>query len=121
MIENPNEAVANGFTPIYVAAQNGHLEVVKVLASIIENPNAPADGFTPIYIAAEMGHLEIVKLLASKSDDFYSLMPNGFTPIQIATQMLHTDVVEFMLSFVDLLQTTHFGGFWYFSKFLHRN
>ena len=50
-------------TPIHHAAQNGHTEMVKILAPLTENPNA-LDGFglTPIHHAASYGHTEIVKI-----------------------------------------------------------
>ena len=34
--ENPNVPVVNGFTPIYVAAQKGHSEIVKFLAFFLK-------------------------------------------------------------------------------------
>ena len=55
-----------GWTPIHRAAMNGHTEVVKILAPLTDNPNAPNDyGWTPIHGAAWNGHTEIVKILAT--------------------------------------------------------
>ena len=54
-----------GITPIYIAAYNGHTEIVKILATLTDNPNAPDEyGFTPIHCAARNGCTEIVKILA---------------------------------------------------------
>ena len=58
---------------IYFAAQNGHLECIKVLAPLCENPNTPLfetsgffpDGNTPIQAAEKNGHDEIKKFLQS--------------------------------------------------------
>ena len=53
-----------------MAAQNGHLEVVKILAPLTKNPNYPViTNFTkfsppPIYKAAENLHVDIVRALA---------------------------------------------------------
>ena len=59
-----------------MAAQKGHLEVVKILASFLENSNASLydeshqlGNWTPIYRASRGGHLEIIKFLAPLSDD----------------------------------------------------
>ena len=53
-------------TPFYWAANFGHTEIVRILAPLADNPNAPAEnGETPIYVAASKGHTEIVKYLAS--------------------------------------------------------
>ena len=41
------------------------LEIVKIIAPLTENPNAPSkNGETPINIAAQNGHTEIVKILS---------------------------------------------------------
>ena len=55
------------FTPINNAAKNGHTEIVKILAPLMNNPNTPArlNGETPIYVAARNGYTEIVKILAN--------------------------------------------------------
>ena len=55
-----------GETPINLAALNGHLEIVRFLAPLSENPNAPnEDGETPIDVANDGGHNEIVQFLQS--------------------------------------------------------
>ena len=45
---------------------NGYKEIVKILTSLTENPNAPDKyGKTPIDRAEEQGYTEIVKILES--------------------------------------------------------
>ena len=61
MVDNPN-AIApaddeSGETPIFWASQYGQTEIVKILAPMTDNPNAPyEDGNTPIYWSAFHGH-----------------------------------------------------------------
>merc|ERR1712098_986078 len=59
-----NRAPDCGFTPVCIAAQNGHTEIVKLLAEEKADLNRASDnGATPVYVAAQNGHAEIVKFL----------------------------------------------------------
>ena len=55
-----------GWSPINLAAcQEDHTGIVKILAPLTDNPNAPRwDGVTPISVAACNGHTKIVKMLS---------------------------------------------------------
>lgn len=59
-----NQSVESGATPFFIACQNNHLEVVKVLLSHGANPFLRRhDGFSPFYAAVAMGCTEIVAYL----------------------------------------------------------
>jgi ankyrin repeat protein len=54
----------NGETPLYVASQNGHVEVVRLLidaGALISQANN--NGVTPLSVASAIGHVEVVRLL----------------------------------------------------------
>ena len=52
-----------GFTPIYMAAQEGHEEIVKHLLDIGADHNLAMDeGFCPVDIAIQQGHDDIVSI-----------------------------------------------------------
>lgn len=53
-----------GFSPLHMAAQNGHLTTAEVLlrAGISRDARTKVDR-TPLHIAAAEGHLDIVELL----------------------------------------------------------
>ena len=57
----------SGATPVFLAAQTGHLDVVDLL---IENgadkDKANNAGWTPVFVASQQGHLDVVRLLIEK-------------------------------------------------------
>uniref|UniRef100_A0A670IRL4 Ankyrin 2 n=1 Tax=Podarcis muralis TaxID=64176 RepID=A0A670IRL4_PODMU len=56
--------VLNGFTPLYMAAQENHIEVVKYLLENGANQStATEDGFTPLAVALQQGHNQAVAIL----------------------------------------------------------
>ena len=100
-LENPTvNRAKGGLPPIYLAARNGHTEIVKfLLADKVENPNAPLpNGWTPLHAAVRFGHTEIVKILNDKVENLNSAipaMPDVWTPFRIAFFFGH-----FITSFV---------------------
>jgi len=95
-----------GKTPLFVASQEGHEDVVKELLShpkIDPNKAKKRDGaFTPLMIASHYGHADVVKELLSHP----KIDPNkagegpgaGGTPLMIASQNGHADVVKELLA-----------------------
>ena len=102
---NPDElAQYSGKCAIHFAADQGHLEIVKFLSKLVDNPN-PQDtlGFTPIYHAASEGHLEIVKYLASVISPIDDVMLADYvekmTPIHTAALDGHSEIIKFLCDF----------------------
>ena len=66
-VENLNTSNTNGWTPIQLAARNGHTEIVKILADKVENPHAPnPDGWTAFTLAFFYGHFRTSFILLKK-------------------------------------------------------
>ena len=73
------------------------IEIVTIMAPLIENPNAPnEDGNTPIHTAAENGHTEIVKILAPLTENPNAPDNYGSTPIILAAENGHTEIVKIL-------------------------
>ena len=74
-----------------------HTEIVKVVAPLTENPNAPNKyGETPIYKAARIGNTEIVKFLALMTDNPNAPDMYGDTPCSVTKS---AEIRRFLQSF----------------------
>ena len=87
--------------PIYRAIIRGHTEVVKILTTLIDTPNAlneitSSRGRTPIFIAANNGHTEIVRILAPLTGTPNAPDQEGKTPILAATESGHIEIVRIL-------------------------
>ena len=93
---------ANGKTPIHVAAMYGHLEVVKLLAPLIESTKTSQYmGWTPLQLAAMNGCTEVVKVLATFCENANAPQYGGWTPMQLAAENGHTGVVKALATLTD--------------------
>ena len=87
-------------TPLFVASEQGHIEVVRFLVGSGANKDQGRtnDGKRPLYIAAQMGHLEVVRFLVeSEANKDQGMTFTGATPLFIAAQNGHLEVVQFLV------------------------
>ena len=81
---------------MYLADLSGHTEIVKFLAPLTDNPNAPNKyGWTPLYWAAYYGYTEIVKTLAPLTDN-PNAPEDGKTPSSVTK---NTEIQRYLESF----------------------
>jgi ankyrin repeat protein len=87
----------NGSAPLHAAAENGHLDVCKLLikhgAAVNLGMN---DGVTALWLAAWKGHLPVVRLLVDSGADLEIPRDNGATPVYAACEEGKLDVVEYL-------------------------
>ena len=77
----------SGRTPLAVACEAGHMEVVKFLMERDKEGRAlkGAGGTTPLHVAARGGHIEVVKyLIDDRRMDPSCEDSDGFTPLDCA-------------------------------------
>lgn len=61
---DPNECGPGGYSPLYCAARQGSLGVVRKLLDFSADPRlADQDGSTPLLVAAHQGHMEVCAVL----------------------------------------------------------
>jgi ankyrin repeat protein len=85
-----------GPTALYMAAQGGHLAVVRVLLASGADPAIAmlTDGATPVWVAAHNGHLDVVRMLTEARANVNTAKTiTGATPVFVAAQYGHLDVV----------------------------
>ena len=91
-------AKRNGATPLYIAAQKGHLEILRALMESRAGVAAATDdGATPLYIAEQKEHLEFLRALLESRSGVDAATGNDATPLYIAEQKRHLEVLRTLL------------------------
>ena len=76
-------------TPLYVASQNGHADLVRFLVDSLANVDQETtDGATALFIASQMGHLTIVEILLGNKSSIDTRNRRGATALFIGAQQL---------------------------------
>ena len=97
-----NQVAHDGFTPVYVAAQQGHLAAMRCLVNELgaEANQAMHDifGATPMHIAAQNGLLDVVRCLVNELHaDINRTSQDGATPLMMASFNKHKDIVTWLI------------------------
>ena len=93
---DPNAAQGDGLSALHLAAQQGNLEVVKLLLGAKANVEAKTriGDYTPLHLAAAEAHLGVVQaLLAAGANAGAVTTSTGVTPLHLAAKSLNGQLV----------------------------
>jgi ankyrin repeat protein len=87
-----------GSTPLILASENGHIEIVKLLLDADAKVSAKRyDNSNALILASQNGYTEIVKLLLDSGAKLDSRTKIGATALILASQNGHTETVKLLL------------------------
>ena len=85
------------YTPLHVAAQDGHSKVIQLLLTHGADPNLKGfDGWTPLHLAAFGGHTQATQLLLAHGAVAGIANDDGSTPSRLAEEEGHTTVARLL-------------------------
>jgi ankyrin repeat protein len=109
-----NEADESGYTALFLASQNGHVEVVRLLLARkgVKVNKTAQNGATALMVASLKGHVEVVRLLLARKDvEVNKSEEDGYTALTLASYEGHVEVVRLLLAHqgVEVNKTTPNG------------
>ena len=91
--KNPRDC--RGVTPLHLAADNGHLDIYKLIFENVDKKNPTSDdGNAPLHYAAIGGHLNVCKFIMAHIEDMNPKNSEGETPMDIAKERNQIYIIQ---------------------------
>lgn len=100
MIASINAKWLDDWSPLHIAANEGHRAVLEEFLKCTQVPNINAKSTmnrTPLHLAALKNHLGVVVTLINNDADINACDNDGNTPLHLASQAGHASIVKFLL------------------------
>ena len=85
-------------SPLFLAAQCGHVEITQMLLKARASPNTALDHVSPLILACKKGHLEVVECLIEARGSVNFTTQDNMTALYTASREGFDDVVAILLS-----------------------
>lgn len=100
LASSPTESLNDGANALFLAAQNNHLETLKVLKKYgCSSNHIRKDSTSSIHISAQLGHYDIIAELLNLGEKDYEKPDSGATALFKASQRGHHDIVKLLLNY----------------------
>ena len=100
LLNRQSKFKTGGLTPMHLACQEGHYEVVKEIANLVpvwvDAANSHEDNHTPLHVACKYSHKNIMSVLLEHGAKI-SLTKEGLSPVHLAVRDGFTDGLEILL------------------------
>lgn len=109
---NPNIKYKEMYSPLFVACENRHFNIVKILLQLenIKINETDSNLQSPLHAAAQNGYDDIVELLLLHPDINVKSLYNGYDALAIATAEGHYKVMTLLLAHSPYLIDTRAQG-----------
>ena len=110
--KNPTVVSRLSVTLFHLAAENGEIELCKLIIPHIDVKNPENKiGLTPLHFAAKKGHIEICRLILNAlTEDKNPECNHGATPLHLAARYGHLEVCKLFIENIQVKNPRSFCG-----------
>ena len=106
---DPNRTDRYSNSGLWMAADGGHLEVVRLLLEAGADTDAGTHGWTALSMATQNNHFEVVALLIEAKANL-EVRTRGLTPLRLAASKGHLEIARLLVEAGANKETTESGG-----------